>query len=151
MSDISAVSSLSDLSRDLYYQYLINHNSMSTMFDALSGNSDDSSDSSGLTSAIGSGLGYGLSSLNSIEGLDSLYGLSGVSRSDDSLLGLSQGISGFAGGSGFWVYITSSGNRFHTDPNCAALRRNVKSVKLSEVSDRHCCSRCAKQDDGGKS
>lgn len=55
------------------------------------------------------------------------------------------------GGSGFWVYITSSGNRFHTDPNCAALRRNVKSVKLSEVSDRHCCSRCAKQDDGGKS
>jgi hypothetical protein len=97
MSDISAVSSLSDLSRDLYYQYLINHNSMSTMFDALSGNSDDSSDSSGLTSAIGSGLGYGLSSLNSIEGLDSLYGLSGVSRSDDSLLGLSQGISGFAG------------------------------------------------------
>ena len=54
------------------------------------------------------------------------------------------------GGSGFWVYITSSGNRFHTDPNCAALRRNVKSVKLSEVSDRHCCSRCAKQDDGGK-
>ena len=55
------------------------------------------------------------------------------------------------GGSGFWVYITSSGNRFHTDPNCAALRRNVKSVKLSEISDRHCCSRCAKQDDGGKS
>ena len=55
------------------------------------------------------------------------------------------------GGSGFWVYITSSGNRFHTDPNCAALRRNVKLVKLSEVSDRHCCSRCAKQDDGGKS
>ena len=55
------------------------------------------------------------------------------------------------GGSGFWVYITSSGNRFHTDPNCAALRRNVKSVKLSEVSDRHCCSRCAKQDDGGES
>lgn len=55
------------------------------------------------------------------------------------------------GGSGFWVYITSSGNRFHTDPNCAALRRNVKSVKLSEVTDRHCCSRCAKQDDGGES
>ena len=48
------------------------------------------------------------------------------------------------GGSGFWVYITSSGNRFHTDPNCSALRRNVQSVWLSEVRDRHCCSRCAK-------
>ena len=94
MSDISSVSSLSNLSRDLYYQYLIDHNSMSTMFNAISGNSDDSS---GLMSAIGSGLGYGLSSLNNVQGLDSLYGLSGVSGSDDSLLGLSQGISGFAG------------------------------------------------------
>lgn len=53
------------------------------------------------------------------------------------------------GGSGFWVYITSSGNRFHTDPNCSALRRNVQSVHLSEVSGRHCCSRCAKGEDGG--
>ena len=53
------------------------------------------------------------------------------------------------GGSGFWVYITSSGNRFHTDPNCSALRRNVQSVWLSEVGDRHCCSRCAKGADGG--
>lgn len=97
MSDISSVSSLSTLSRDLYYQYLINHNSMSTMFNAISGSSDDSSDSSGLLSTIGSGLGYGLSSLNSVQGLESLYGLSGVSGSDDSLLGLSQGISGFAG------------------------------------------------------
>ena len=97
MSDISSVSSLSNLSRDLYYQYLIDHNSMSTMFNAISGNSDDSSDSSDLMSAIGSGLGYGLSSLNNVQGLDSLYGLSGVSGSDDSLLGLSQGISGFAG------------------------------------------------------
>ena len=70
---------------------------MSTMFNAISGNSDDSSDSSDLMSAIGSGLGYGLSSLNNVQGLDSLYGLSGVSGSDDSLLGLSQGISGFAG------------------------------------------------------
>ena len=52
------------------------------------------------------------------------------------------------GGSGFWVYITSSGNRFHTDPNCSALRRNVQSVWLSEVPDRHCCSRCAKGEEG---
>lgn len=28
MSDISSVSSLSNLSRDLYYQYMIDHNSM---------------------------------------------------------------------------------------------------------------------------
>ena len=85
------------LSRDLYYQYLINHNSMSTMFNAISGSSDDSSDSSGLMSAIGSKMGYGVSSTDSVQGLESLYGLSGVSGSDDSLLGLSQGISGFAG------------------------------------------------------
>ena len=97
MSDISSVSSLSALSRDLYYQYLINHNSMSTMFNAISGSSDDSSDSSGLMSAIGSKMGYGVSSMDSVQGLESLYGLSGVSGSDDSLLGLSQGISGFAG------------------------------------------------------
>ena len=97
MSDISSVSSLSALSRDLYYQYLIDHNSMSTMFNAISGSSDDSSDSSGLMSAIGSKMGYGVSSTDSVQGLESLYGLSGVSGSDDSLLGLSQGISGFAG------------------------------------------------------
>ena len=97
MSDISSVSSLSALSRDLYYQYLIDHNSMSTMFNAISGSSDDSSDSSGLMSAIGSKMGYGVSSTDSVQGLESLYGLSGVSCSDDSLLGLSQGISGFAG------------------------------------------------------
>ncbi len=97
MSDISSVSSLSALSRDLYYQYLIDHNSMSTMFNAISGSSDDSSDSSGLMSAIGSKMGYGVSSADSVQGLESLYGLSGVSGSDDSLLGLSQGISGFAG------------------------------------------------------
>ena len=46
------------------------------------------------------------------------------------------------GGSGFFVYITSSGNRYHTDPECSALRRNVKTVWLSEVKDRRCCSRC---------
>lgn len=97
MSDISSVSSLSALSRDLYYQYLIDHNSMSTMFNAISGSSDDSSDSSSLMSAIGSKMGYGVSSTDSVQGLESLYGLSGVSGSDDSLLGLSQGISGFAG------------------------------------------------------
>lgn len=97
MSDISSVSSLSALSRDLYYQYLIDHNSMSTMFNAISGSSDDSSDSSGLMSAIGSKMGYGVSSTDSVQGLESLYGLSGVFGSDDSLLGLSQGISGFAG------------------------------------------------------
>lgn len=53
------------------------------------------------------------------------------------------------GGSGFWVYITSSGNRYHTDPNCSTLRRNVQSVWLSEVNDRRCCSRCAKGEEGG--
>ena len=94
MSDISSVSSLSNLSRDLYYQYMIDHNSMSTMFHALSGDDSDSSGTSGLMNAVSSGL---TSSLSGMQGLESLSGLLGGSDSSDSLLGASQSISGFAG------------------------------------------------------
>ena len=69
MSDISSVSSLSNLSRDLYYQYMIDHNSMSTMFHALSGDDSDSSGTSGLMNAVSSGL---TSSLSGVQGLEKI-------------------------------------------------------------------------------
>ena len=65
MSGISSIAGLSGLSdTDLYYQYLINNNSKSTMFNALNGNDTDNS-----TSALGS-LGT-LSSLGSLTGTGS--------------------------------------------------------------------------------
>lgn len=110
MAGISSISGLSSLSEDLYYQYLINNNSTSTMLNALSG--DTSQDNSGsLAGAVGSGL-YGLnnlSSLGSLYGLDnlsdlgSLYGLNSLNgldgllgSSDEALLGASQSISSFS-------------------------------------------------------
>ena len=65
MSGISSIAGLSGLSdTDLYYQYLINNNSKSTMFNALNGNDTDNS-----TNALGS-LGT-LSSLGSLTGIGS--------------------------------------------------------------------------------
>ena len=48
------------------------------------------------------------------------------------------------GGSGVCFY-TEYGNRYHTMPNCSALKRTINTVKLSEVGNRHACSNC-----GGK-
>ena len=55
MADLSAIGALSSLSeKDLYYQYLINNNSASTMFKALAGNStQDSGDGLGLSGLMG--------------------------------------------------------------------------------------------------
>jgi len=55
MADLSAIGALSSLSeKDLYYQYLINNNSASTMFNALAGNSpQDSGDGLGLSGLMG--------------------------------------------------------------------------------------------------
>lgn len=96
MADLSAISALSSLSeKDLYYQYLINHNSTSTMLNALSGNYSDSSDgnslsglmstisqaysSSGLSSVLGSALGMSdngdISSLGAISNFSSILKL----------------------------------------------------------------------------
>lgn len=73
MADLSAISALSSLSeKDLYYQYLINNNSASTMFRALSGdNSQDYGDGLGL-----SGLAGAISQAGSLSGLSSLLGSS---------------------------------------------------------------------------
>ena len=82
MADLSAISALSSLNeRDLYYQYLINNNSTSTMLNALSGNySDDSgSDFSGIMNAVSSA--YSSSGLSSV--LGSSFGLLGSINSGD--------------------------------------------------------------------
>jgi hypothetical protein len=93
MASVSSVSGLSSLAEDLYYQYLINNNSTSTMLNALSGTSDSDSDTSGLMSAVSSGLS---SSLSGVTGLESLSSLLGSSDSDDSLLETSQALSNFS-------------------------------------------------------
>ena len=63
MADFSAISALSSLSeKDLYYQWMINNNSTSTMLNALSGNSSDSSNMNGM-SGIVNAISSGYSSL----------------------------------------------------------------------------------------
>ena len=54
------------------------------------------------------------------------------------------------GTAGESVWITDSGSRYHLNQNCSALRRGVRAVSLSEVSDRPCCSRCSKQGETGE-
>lgn len=92
MADISSISGLSSLSRDLYYQYLINHNSTSTMLNAISGSDNDSSDTSGLMNAVSAGLS---SSLGGITGLDSLTGLMGLGDGE-GLFDSAQALSSFS-------------------------------------------------------
>lgn len=96
MANISSVSGLSSLSEDLYYQYMINHNSTSTMLNALSGNTSDDSGSGSLLSAVTSSLYSsgltGLDGLNSLSGIGSLLG----GGSEEDLLGASQSLSSFS-------------------------------------------------------
>lgn len=73
MAGISGVNGIDE--ETLYYQYLINHNSASTMLNALSGStSDDDSLLSGLSSLSG------LSGSSALSGLSGTSGLSGVSQ-----------------------------------------------------------------------
>lgn len=50
------------------------------------------------------------------------------------------------GGNGSRVYITETGDRYHSTMNCSGLRRGVIEVPLSQVEDWKPCSRCGKQD-----
>lgn len=91
MADLSAISALSSINaKDLYYQYLINNNSTSTMLNALSGNYGDSSDGTGL-----SGLVSAVSQTYSSSALSSLVGQAlGTSGTGDlSMLGLASDFS----------------------------------------------------------
>ena len=44
--------------------------------------------------------------------------------------------------SGSTVFITNYGNRYHYSRNCSGIRRDIKSIPLSQVGDRGLCSRC---------
>ena len=44
--------------------------------------------------------------------------------------------------SGGVVYITSYGNRYHTDKSCSGIKRNPSKVKLSGVGTMPPCSKC---------
>lgn len=66
------------LDETLFYQYLINNNSTSTMLNALSGESDDASNS-GLSGILNTMQSGDLLSANSLSGLSSLIGGSGNS------------------------------------------------------------------------
>ncbi len=75
MAGVSGVNGIDE--ETLYYQYLINHNSASTMLNALSG---DSSDDDSMLSGISS-----LSGLSGLSGTSGLSGLSGVSQDTHEL------------------------------------------------------------------
>lgn len=47
------------------------------------------------------------------------------------------------GGRGTGVlFITAQGDRYHSSANCSGLKRNIKTVKLSDVGSRVPCSEC---------
>lgn len=129
MADLSSISGLSSLSEDLYYQYLINHNSTSTMLNAISGNSDDSG-SSGLMGTIGAGLGID----NGI-GLLSAMG-QGTNTSALSLIGALTGAGGLSGEDGLLSASQSLGsfsNILETYLNAQRGQASQMAEKLSEV------------------
>lgn len=39
-------------------------------------------------------------------------------------------------------FYTEYGNRYHTTLQCSRLKRTIESIKLSEVGNRHACSKC---------
>ncbi len=49
----------------------------------------------------------------------------------------------------FFLFITPYGDRYHTSLSCSGLKRTVFKVKLSEVSDKKECERCASYREGG--
>ena len=44
--------------------------------------------------------------------------------------------------SGQTVFITNYGNRYHYSRNCSGIRRDIRSIPISQVGDRGLCSRC---------
>lgn len=42
------------------------------------------------------------------------------------------------------VYVTSTGDRYHTNPSCSGLKRTIIEIPLSEIGNRTPCKRCYK-------
>ena len=40
------------------------------------------------------------------------------------------------------VFITNYGNRYHVSRNCSGIRRDIRSIPISQVGERGLCSRC---------
>ncbi len=45
--------------------------------------------------------------------------------------------------SGKTVYVTEYGNRYHSAPDCSGIKRTVIAVPLSQIRNRHQCTKCA--------
>ncbi len=41
-----------------------------------------------------------------------------------------------------YYYVTEEGQRYHTRLDCSGLKRTVSMIRLSQVGNRSCCSRC---------
>lgn len=98
----------------LYYQYLINHNSTSTMLNAISGNSSNDGSLSALSA---------LSSISSLGGTDTLSSLSSLGS-----LGSTDGISSFAN-----ILQTYLNGNASTNATSEATEAATMADKLSEV------------------
>ena len=44
---------------------------------------------------------------------------------------------------GTTFYITSYGNRYHVSRNCSGIRRDIRSIPISQIGDRPLCKKCA--------
>ena len=64
----------------------------------------------------------------------------GYTRCPMCMVGMQEGANTF--------YITRTGNKYHGDLNCTALKRTVICITMEEVQDRELCMRCAQRRDG---
>ncbi|MDF2803623.1 MAG: hypothetical protein K0S61_3526 [Anaerocolumna sp.] len=48
------------------------------------------------------------------------------------------------------VYITKSGDRYHSSLNCSGLKRTILTITLDQVGDKTLCTRCRKMDSENK-
>lgn len=45
---------------------------------------------------------------------------------------------------GWGVYITNTGNRYHTSISCSGLKRKIYAVPISETTGKEACSKCGR-------